>query len=141
MPRKPKLQKFFDNFLKSHFPYHDQDYFIAIKNGEKILGGFSSSPFLNSTVIEAPAWNTGVAMHMETMLYAALSNINKNSLYISGINCFKLLEQTMHVKDINNIKTNIQNHYPSVKFDETKVNNVNLEEYFGINDIEEQILG
>lgn len=139
--KKPQLQKFFNKFLRSQMPNFNGDYYVAIKDGEKILGGFSSYPYAKSTVLEPPILKNRYKAHIDSMLYSALSDINKESTSLSRADSFRFPERVIDIKNASKIKTKIRKQHPTLKFDDKKVKNVNLEEYFGINDIEEQILG
>ncbi len=133
-----KMRKFFVQFLNDR-KCDGQDYYIGVKNGEMITGGFCSTPIFHRVLVNSSVDTLGSKFNKDNFFYALLTDAKKTyKMGVAGIelnNFFKHDQTSIAKTQIKKAKTLIENRNPNAIFTEFNRENIDLAKLFGVQDI------
>ena len=149
--QKSNMKKFFKSFAESYkSPFtHDEEYYIGIKNGEKITGGYIAYPChildeqYSLRILESFN-NKGNKLSKDCLFYSLLADAQKqpiDKVYTEGSTVLGKHRRgvVIEAEEIGSLKKQIKTQNPGVKFEETNIE-TDVEEFLGITDFETQVL-
>lgn len=133
-----KMRKFFVQFLNDR-KCDGQDYYIGVKNGEMITGGFSTCPVYRRVVLNSTVDTLGKRINKEGFFYALLTDVkNVYNVGISGIGIkdfFKHHSYDVPKRNLTRVRNLVENRNPNVTFSPYNQENIDLAKLFGVQDI------
>lgn len=145
---KISMKKFFESFLNDR-PPSSKNYYVEIKDGETISGGFTAYSRKDSMRAGSIFYNhfNYSQLAKDCLAYSLLSEVQKVSpnTYVVDFQEIGSFLKSYHndwripAEKIAGVKNQIASKYPNHTFD-TSNEEVNLERMMGINQLEERIL-
>lgn len=137
-PQK-KLYKFFRDFLKDS-KTDSQDFYIGIKNGETIIGGYNSYPFCEKVILNNCITPTGKdTLCKDSFLYSLLQETKelygKDIVGVEMPKFFKIEETNIEQTMFGKMKSRIKKQNPNTKFEKNKETNIDLAKYLDIKEL------
>lgn len=139
-----RLKSILKGFLDKTTSF-SEDYYIAIKNNEEIIGCMNSIPFIKDVIPLNIFTSQNKEQNNNTLFYALLKDSQKN---YKGFNInlkevgkkLSILDPKIKFEQIDNYKKNIENSFNKIKFKSENTKNINFDSILGIENFETETL-
>ncbi len=130
-----RLKSIFSGFLNEANSL-SEDFYIAIKNSEEIIGCMNSVPFIKDVIPINIFISKNKPHYINTLFYALLKDSQKN---YKGYNIktkeiakkLSLTEMRIRPENIDSYKKTIEESFNNIKFKSVNIKNINLDNIFG----------
>lgn len=121
-----------------------EDYYIAVKNSETIVGIMNSMPFARKVIPLNLFTRQNSPETTNTMFYSFLKDSQKNyngyNIKMDVLSTKTLADDTfIKPEEINSVTKKIRVEYPKVRFSPENESGINLDDVFGIRNFENEI--